>query len=159
MGYTHYWYKNRDFTNTEWAAVKTLARTFLEHLPDHSASAGGYYIEEKLELAFDYDAPDVPVAIDASQIRFNGLGDLGHETFVLLKQPSKFNFCKTTRKPYDFAVCGVLLIAQKQAPEVLNIHSDGGPDDWMPVRRHLQALFQESFYLPPAVTEEISQGA
>ncbi|MFW5887885.1 MAG: hypothetical protein ACOCUH_03700 [Bacteriovoracia bacterium] len=66
------------------------------------------------------------------KIFFNGIGEDGHETFVLFNQekqndfsPNKsFAFCKTARKPYDVVVCEVLLVLNAFCPH-LAISSDG----------------------------------
>lgn len=51
-------------------------------------------------------------------IRFNGVGELSHETFLIERFSREFEFCKTNRKPYDLAVCGVLIL--------ISLYADGG---------------------------------
>lgn len=65
--------------------------------------------------------------ISNSEIRFNGDASKGedHETFVLEKNGSGFQFCKTARKPYDRYVKAVLLVAKAVAPAAVEISSDG----------------------------------
>ena len=57
-------------------------------------------------------------------IRFNGAGDLAHETFMVDRFSREFEFCKTNRKPYDLAVCSVLILVSLYA-EGGEISSDG----------------------------------
>lgn len=92
--------------------------------------------------------------IDDDCIMFNGVGEQGHETFVLYRLPpakqpwmltgNPFAFVKTARKPYDLAVCLMLLAAFMIAPDVLLISSDGEwEDDWRQARLDYYELFGE----------------
>lgn len=64
------------------------------------------------------------------QVCFNGDGDqdLDHEALLILKEDGDWDFCKTTRKPYDLLVCASLIAAH----EILGyeITSDGRFDEW-----------------------------
>ena len=127
MGYTHYWRQLRDFTDTEWQELTRLTKLItadglgvLAHHPD--AINGDEYYGEKEDDVF---------TIDSEQIRFNGIGKDGHETFLITKKKRDlydyekqdsiqdaymhhksgggvFNFCKTAHKPYDKYVVAVL---------------------------------------------------
>ena len=50
---------------------------------------------------------------NTTEFGFNGIGDLSHETFALNVGENEWNFCKTARKPYDLAVCMILLSLYK----------------------------------------------
>ncbi|MDP8268221.1 MAG: hypothetical protein P9L97_05780 [Candidatus Tenebribacter davisii] len=66
-------------------------------------------------------------------ICFNGLGDDGHETFLLERKGSDgfgFQFCKTAQKPYDLLVCACLLIYKHHSPNTIELFSDGDEEDW-----------------------------
>lgn len=65
-------------------------------------------------------------------ITFNGIGDAAHETMWFDRKGDGFQFCKTARKPYDIAVIALLLLANRYAPEVWDIGSDGDAKDWQP---------------------------
>ena len=39
-------------------------------------------------------------------------------------------FCKTNRKPYDLAVCAVLLAFKKRFVTTVKISSDGSSEEW-----------------------------
>ena len=56
--------------------------------------------------------------MDGVSIRFNGVGELSHETFMVDRIYRDFEFCKTNRKPYDLAVCSVLIL--------VSLYADGG---------------------------------
>ena len=64
------------------------------------------------------------VTLDGIYINGNKDGDLCHETFYLEDKPSKFEFCKTARKPYDYAVRKILKYAEENG-FVTNVRDDG----------------------------------
>jgi hypothetical protein len=81
-------------------------------------------------VQFECDDSKRPL-ISKEQIRFNGIGNEGHETFMFINGESQgefynptFSFCKTARKPYDVAVCEVLLVLNAFCPN-LSLGSDG----------------------------------
>ncbi len=60
-------------------------------------------------------------------IMFNGIGDDSHETAVVYKGASEFEFCKTARKPYDSVVVEFYKLIRKHAPSTI-LASDGGDE-------------------------------
>ena len=139
MGYTHYFNHNREATQDEWDQLVEGTKALFEALPD------GVVIAE------EYDKPHLPPIANAQEIRFNGVDDLGHETFLLEPHaPGNFTFCKTARKPYDLVVCGVLILAHDIAPGLLRIDSDGGIEDgWGEALEWTRAVFNDpSLKLP-----------
>jgi hypothetical protein len=103
MGYTHY------FGHETW--TKEDEEGYAKALP---------LIQDVLKrhkdmLRFEYNVEDVALA-DENQIHFNGRDEDGHETFHFLNASGGFAFCKTARKPYDLAVCEVLLILAAHCP-------------------------------------------
>ena len=58
---------------------------------------------------------------------FNGVGIDSHETAVVYKQASSFEFCKTARKPYDSVVVEFYKLIRKHAPSTI-LSSDGGDE-------------------------------
>lgn len=137
MGYTHYFPQRRDFTPNEWMDVRTAAKRIID-----TAKAEGVVV------CFEYDAADKPPVTDAKLIRFNGVGDDGHETFIVYRRVSDmgatwevyanelktrgeiFNFCKTAAKPYDVVVTAILAAIDLMAPGALGIESDGEAANW-----------------------------
>lgn len=118
MGYTHYHEQARAFTDTEWSALLDDVRKIIGH-------------SHGIPLAREYDRADEPPELDGELVIFNGVGDDGHETFVLTREPSgHFEFTKTARKPYDEVVTACLLAAHAIAPGALDIGSDGEPEEW-----------------------------
>ena len=124
MGYTHYWRQSGSFSNAQWDTITDAAHKIIAH-----ANKSG------LPLVYDYDEPNKPPELSANCIRFNGLGDDGHETFYLSPgrrevqryegEDTGFNFCKTARKPYDVPVVALLIAARNIAPDVFTWSSDG----------------------------------
>lgn len=139
MGFTHYW-RHGDISKTAWDNIRKDVKKLLKSLPEHSFSSGGCYADEPLRLQYEWDDDKNP-QVNGEVIRFNGCGDLGHETFMLERIPSGgFNFCKTARKPYDLAVQAVLLIAKHHDPD-FSFSSDGGNDEWRVARDFVKELF------------------
>lgn len=145
MGYTHYWRQAADVPAHDWQDFTNLVRKALDNLPPFSTSAGGYYSRALLEITGDDDTDTAP-SVNGTQVRFNGAGrsdtgeDLSHETFVLTRErgtladwevreghTTKFDFCKTARKPYDLAVCAVLILADYRLGDFFAVSSDGDP--------------------------------
>jgi hypothetical protein len=118
MGYTHYWRPQREFTSAEWVRIIEVAKAM------HAIS--------RVALCREYDEPEsLPVFGDDDEIRFNGIGSDGHETFLILRKPDEgFAFCKTAHKPYDVMVTGVLAAIADIAPGALKISSDGDEAAW-----------------------------
>ena len=183
MGYTHYWRQKKSFTGSQWGLVTKAVNTLLANLPATTDTAGGYYKDFPLVVAWESDEPTKPAEVGADRIRFNGtvpggvvtlqdqrvLGerDLGHETFLLMRKkpaPEKwqtrsssdpaFFFCKTARKPYDLLVCGVLLVTAALTRNVITVSSDGDAEDWAPARVWIDTLIQKRAF-PEGIGPEI----
>jgi hypothetical protein len=144
MGYTHYWYRQIDVevTDKQWKKITDFAHDL-------------YVLElkQRLDLVWEYDKPDNTPEITRELIRFNGVGEAGHETFYFERneQPEEggrptneaFSFCKTARKHYDRAVCAMLLAAEFYAPRAWRIGSDGSKDEWVEGRHDFNQITQE----------------
>lgn len=60
-----------------------------------------------------------------------------------------FDFCKTARKPYDLAVCLVLLSMKRHAPKSVSLSSDGDWDaEWTEARGIYKELFEAEVECP-----------
>lgn len=122
MGYTHYWDQKKDFTKSQWSAIL--------------GDANGLLTQPLFQIPLE------DVTFSTEQIRFNGVEDDGHETFVVTrKKGDEFNFCKTARKPYDLFVGLILARINHHAKGVLAISSDGDWDDWADIRRAYKSLY------------------
>ena len=160
MGYTHYWRQQRDFTDTEWQELTRLAKLI---------TADGQGI-----LAKEYDERNSKPTIDSEHIRFNGIGEDGHETFLITKKKrakreyeeqeaydkeGAFDFCKTAHKPYDKYVVAVLCALynlsnvppqrNRNAHPMRKITSDGNTADWTEGLFHaVRSTRREEMYCP-----------
>jgi hypothetical protein len=159
MGYTHYWRQQRDFTDTEWQELTRLTKLI-------TADGRGVLARHP------YD--DHTLTIDDESICFNGIGDEGHETFLITKKKrvkedyeeqhaydkkGAFNFCKTAHKPYDKYVVAVLCAlynlsdappqSNRSAHPMSEITSDGNTEDWTEGLFHaVRSTRQEEMYCP-----------
>lgn len=128
MGYTHYWdTKNIKIEGNIFS--KSFVKNAIAVIKEVMKTCDIEYFDETSE---EYTLLTAPSQIILSNgIAFNGNGDLGHESFVLdfEKTEFTFNFCKTNRKPYDIAVCAVLILAKLDQSN-LYVSTDGEPEDW-----------------------------
>jgi hypothetical protein len=142
VGYTHYWYQSENFSQDEW-----------EKIAMDTMKALDFCEKSGVEMTSDYDSPE-KAEVNDDRIRFNGVGNLGHETFILEKDQdfgwsqnreldeAFFNFCKTARKPYDLAVGLVLFIMKNHASNKIRVESDGDWDgDWDQIKQAYKTLF------------------
>lgn len=111
MGYTHYWTSNGSHDPLPQSALDTIEGVLQ---PAYQAGI----------IQREYDDSRPPL-ITATEIRFNGVGDLGHETFCFDSRDAlPSDACKTARKPYDELVMKVLLILAYYRPG-FELNSDG----------------------------------
>lgn len=96
MGYTHYW-ENKPIEPTKWAKVLDTAQYIIDNCG--------------VKLVYEFDQHKPP-QIGPDVIRFNGVDEDGHETFLYDRDGTRFSFCKTARKPYDVAVVAILEAVQ-----------------------------------------------
>lgn len=118
MGYTHYW------GTEQW--TKKDKEGYAKALPVVQDILNRY------KGVVQFECGDTkPAVANKKMIRFNGIGDEGHETFMIFnkKKQSDYGsgtggFCKTARKAYDIVVCEVLLVMSANMPG-FSISSDG----------------------------------
>jgi hypothetical protein len=114
VGYTSYW-------NTEKCRTAKAKKDFVKALPTVRDIIKRY----RDILCFECDEVEKEPEVTDTSIRFNGRGKNGHETFLIsLDDNDPSAFCKTARKPYDIAVCEVLLVLKAFMPK-FNLSSDG----------------------------------
>lgn len=131
----------RDFTDEEWRRITTDVAYLLPRLPKTVERKGEAF---PLAIAFEQFNPTIPPRIDDQIVRFNGYDPddsrpLSGETFLLRKtrlrpnQPKGLDVCQTDARPYNLAVCVVLLVCDHHAPGALVIESTEPRDqgDWL----------------------------
>lgn len=133
MGYTHYWYRPKAIPVATWekfrADVCLLTNTWNKaETPER-------------RVAYEYDQPGKLPTANKNQVRFNGIGEGRHETFIIERVIPKaewdreksdgtfFAFCKTAEKPYDTLVIACLLALHHYCPYI-SVSSDGDDGDW-----------------------------
>lgn len=104
MGYTHRWKLNGELSE---AVLKDIQ-----------------LVVNKYRDLIQYEADDDrDPEVSPNMIRFNGIGNDSYETFLV--EPHKQDFCKTGRRPYDIAVCEVLLVLKHHFRDNFELESDG----------------------------------
>jgi hypothetical protein len=116
MGYTHY-FRTKVVPKEAYASIKTDFETLIPFLTVRNSPLAGWDGEGE-------------AIINDEEIRFNGVGEDGHETMSLGLDTNGFNFCKTVRKPYDLAVTSLLVIASQHLGDNVRVSSDGYLSEW-----------------------------
>lgn len=111
MGYTSY------YSVESWSKKDTEG--YVKALPILKKIAEKY----KNIIQWECDCED-PAQVNILGVRFNGIGDDGHETFSFYPGKPCDEFCKTARKPYDLPVCEMLLVLKAYLPS-FSLSSDG----------------------------------
>jgi len=133
MGYTHYWALDPEAAGVDEGFARTAADT-----ARIIAAAG-------IPLAADSEESTQPPQLTSEVIWLNGIGEDGHEPFVLRRHPARaaadwqaqqaaelgywWNSCKTNWKPYDLVVCAILIRAHQHLPDAFVFDSDGHWND------------------------------
>jgi len=112
MGYTRYWERTD----------KPITDDFVEEVKE--------IIEDCTKKGITicgHDGNGKP-KVNLKEIALNGNAnaekDLSYESFIITNKRLGFDFCKTERKPYDYAVRKILKLA-KDYGLVANVSSDG----------------------------------
>jgi hypothetical protein len=141
MGFTHYWsFKDDNLPKDKFDKivkdVEVIEKYFNEN--DIVSKNADCSFGEPVKLANglgENNGVSYSVTLqdgnktDFHSFAFNGVGELSHETFSLNEGLNEWNFCKTARKPYDLAVCLVLL-SVKYHVRSARVSSDGDNKDW-----------------------------
>ena len=141
MGYTHYWtFKNKvapkDIEHGEEKFKKAVA-LFKDCLTECNGKTrypnwGDNRFEKEVSMVLAGAGGLGEPIITNTDVIFNGERKNGncHETFAICLDENGWNFCKTTRKPYDTAVCLALLCFKYAFGEDFEYTSDGGEAEW-----------------------------
>lgn len=113
MGYTHYWKVQEDITADEWDKITYLFTSVRLECSNRGIVLANAHGES------------VPTVTE-DEIVFNGSrkDDGDYETCRFQRMPSR-EFCKTQYRPYDLAVCAMLIIMRGVAGEKFSFASDG----------------------------------
>lgn len=160
MGYTHYVSRRKRLPLATFRLAVEDCRKVVEALCR----------EKGIVVQLESDDTETPLFGDV-RIQFNGVGENGHETFVIDRnytpfpsqpKPSRgegwFEFTKTARKPYDAAVCACLIVFNHHFGKAYTVSSDGedGDEGWATARAFCQRVlgYGADFTLkvPPKMT-------
>lgn len=111
MGYTHYWRGRAEASEQLIHELSVLV--------------------ENSDIPVRFESEENRLAhIDTDYIRFNGVGEDGHETFLVqFGVETAFDFCKTAYKPYDALVVAALVLIEAANPDTFSWSSDGEDED------------------------------
>lgn len=136
MGYTHYFHsKGKNLDQSKFRVLSDQARRII-----NIANKQG------IKIQFEY-CDNKPPELTNYAIRFNGIEEDGHETFMITREEFG-EFCKTARKPYDTIVTAILIAAKLIFKNDIDISSDGDNEDWNEGRK----LFEDAISIKPTVT-------
>ncbi len=136
MGFTHYWTIHKNINPGTWEDACRDVRAILG-----AVSLRGIELAEEYDLPMSDDVPASGPVVSNHEIRFNGVGDEGHETFLVTPAAGR-DLCKTAQKPYDLAVAATLIVLEYHLGANVGVSSDGenGEVEW----RNARALVQET---------------
>ena len=139
MGYTHYWYYNREFTASEWQSIEKgfqkLSKA-LSDVPLANVNGSGKPTVTENYLGFNGRAPQAVESFDLFRTRAVWEKQMG------VPGRKWRGSCKTEHQPYDLAVMTLLLMVSEIAPGVLDVESDemmDGPE-WAKAREVLKKI-------------------
>lgn len=142
MGYTHYYTQNRNFTKAEWKIVSADLKAIVDYA-QHECG---------IPLANGNGDGGTSPQFSDTAILFNGVGDDGHETFIVRRvvptvkeyegHNPAWDFTKTAQKPYDDVVTACLCYLGSvtrrdlngepiMGTEVYSASSDGAGSDFL----------------------------
>lgn len=153
MGYSHYFELTQAPTHTRWARLTSDVRRVFHSLPNLAVlQALGVDVDQAIQLRgpLGHGKP----LCNRKTIAFNGnkADDTDCETLLLTAKPRR-DSCKTARKPYDFAVCAVLLLAEFHLPGFV-VDSDGDTDEWSPALTWVNQAINPAVRMPYTIRPE-----
>jgi hypothetical protein len=172
MGYTHYFTQLKSVSDEQWKTLVEASKKALWRCSTVNRKSDKklricnclnfYLIKDPDELEIISTSPlSRP---DCEFIGFNGSRrykeDFEDFMFPQNAPLGEFNCCKTGRKPYDWLVVAVLILADNLCPGCYEITSDGNAEDWQPVLDWLNEGRDEKYALPSRIRsrkeEEVS---
>jgi hypothetical protein len=110
MGYTRYW------TRTDKPITQSFVDTVNKIIEDCRSKG--------ITIRNGYGEDEPIVTLNLISINGTHENDLSHETFFMSNDGDGWNFCKTARKPYDYAVREIIKAAEKEKL-ITDVASDG----------------------------------
>ena len=113
MGFTRYWNRTK----------KKINKDFVVKVCEIIADCD----KKGIAIRNGWGEGNPVVTLDLISLNGNSEHQLEHESFVI-DQKVGFNFCKTARKPYDYAVREILKYAEENG-FVTDVQDDGENDE------------------------------
>jgi len=134
-----------------WAQLMLDVQKFFRNLPTSDELSDMGYDVIHLPFLCGPMGDKKPIC-NTQRISFNGNAheDSDYETFTLLSKKMDDN-CNTARKPYDFAVCVVLILAYTHLPGIVHIKCDGNTDNWIPIFNWVRQKILPGALLPDGI--------
>ena len=149
--YTHYFEITKRPDQIQWTQLMLDVEKLFKNLPTcEELEQLGVENDDKIILRGPM-GDKMPIC-NTQRISFNGDAASGYDcdSFTLLAKTMD-GFCKTGRKPYDFVVCAVLIIAYNHLPNNMHITSGGDSDDWDPALNYVRQYILPGARLPANV--------
>lgn len=182
MGYTHYWYTNREGDQRAYSEALLDIAEIIRHSPVPLAGNHGDGEPQFTDSYIGFNGRDDLGCPGASCRYCGGPGatyatdhDQAHETCLFetvlseIKHPSyesrpddelrfgpgdwHFECCKTAQKPYDVIVTACLARLAECGPRTVVVHSDGEPADWEAGVKLASIMLGRPIAVPSGVTE------
>ncbi len=153
--YTHYFEITKRPGQVLWAQLMLDVQKLLNNLPTcEELEQLGVENDDKIILRGPMG--DKKPVCNSQRISFNGDAAKGmdHESFTLLSKKMS-DSCKTDRKPYDFAVCAVLILAYNYLPDIVLVTSDGDAYDWDPALNYVRQYILPGAILPVGIKDTL----
>jgi len=114
-GYSHYWRPpgKPAFTDEEWKELLAGTKKILAAARKDKIDVAGPMGKGKPKMT-------------NKLIALNGREPDHFESFMLQRELDDFESCKTGERPYDAVVVSILALANRIAPQLVNLSSDGG---------------------------------
>ena len=143
MGYTHYWNLRRNISLRNFKKLTNDMKTIEAYINKHKpkCETADCSIDEVVTLHYANGKGNT-VLYNDEEFCFNGDGSKGldHESMHIFLGENEWSFCKTARKPYDLAVC-LILLSLKYHIRSTNVSSDGDTSDWKPAFEMWSKIF------------------
>jgi hypothetical protein len=157
--YTHYFEITKRPGQVLWAQLMLDVQKLLNNLPtcEELEQLG---VENNDRIILRGPMGDKKPVCNSQRISFNGDAAKGmyHESFTLL--PKKMvDSCKTDRKPYDFIVCAVLILAYNHLRYIVRVGSDGDAYDWDPALSYVRQYILPGAILPVGIKDTLLPSA
>jgi hypothetical protein len=157
--YTHYFDMTKRPDQVLWAQLMLDVEKLFSNLPTcEELEQLGVENDDKVFLRGPMG--DKKPVCNSKRISFNGDAAKGmdHESFTLLSKKMS-DSCKTDRKPYDFAVCAVLILAYNYLPDIVLVTSDGDAYDWDLALNYVRQYILPGAILPVGIKDTLLPSA